>query len=107
MPEGTEGFRSSSTNTTLNGDCPVALGRSVNVIDSHFIITVLVFAITDGAIVFRRFLKQNGDAAFGTGFLDRLVPINLVALRIIRAAVKDFSASRFLDDDLAVHPLGM
>src|ERR1051325_2140885 len=48
-----------------------------------------------------RFLEQKRLAALRTFFLHRLVPIDNFALRIVRAAVKNFSATRFLHHDFA------
>src|SRR6186713_1493346 len=52
-------------------------------------------------IFFRCLFQQDRRAALRTCFLDRFVPINLVAFRIIYTTIEDLSALRFLDRDLA------
>src|ERR1043165_3027640 len=48
-----------------------------------------------------RRLKHEGRVALRADFRDRLVPVDRVALRVLRAAVEDFPALRLLHDDLA------
>src|SRR5438874_566494 len=49
----------------------------------------------------RRLLKEERRIALRANFRDGLVPVDRVALRILRAAVEDFPALRLLHDDLA------
>src|ERR1043165_6111692 len=49
----------------------------------------------------RRLLKHEGRVTLRADFRDRLVPVDRVAPRILRAAVEDFAALRRLSDDLA------
>ena len=65
-------------------------------------VTALLFrTIAEGTLLLRGFLEQERRLALRAGFADRLVPIHGLALRIIGAAVKDFTAPGFFDHDLA------
>src|SRR5215210_2381945 len=59
-------------------------------------------AVAIGSILLRRLLQKKRSVALGAGFGDRLVPVNHITLRILRAAVEGFAAFRFLDDNLAL-----
>src|SRR5690606_24543450 len=72
----------------------------VSIYDRDFIITVLIFAIPEGAFLFSGLFEQHRCGALRTGFGYRLVPINLVALRVIGAPVKNFSSPRLLNHDI-------
>jgi hypothetical protein len=63
-------------------------------------------AIAKRAVFFRRFSKTNGALHFGHGSDDGFVPVNRVAFRVIRAAVKRFAAFGFFDGDFAVLHFG-
>src|SRR5262245_17323652 len=73
----------------------------------QFAVDGLVIAALLGAIADRFFLlgvvffEQERLAALRAGFGHRLVPEYGVAIRILRTAVEDFSALRFLDQNLA------
>src|SRR5262249_32612216 len=46
-------------------------------------------------------LEQEGFAALRTLLLNRLVPVDRFAFRVVRTAVKDFTAARFLHHQIA------
>src|SRR5664279_527180 len=60
----------------------------VYVIDSHFIITFLVLAITDGAIFICCLFSRNEAPAFLARFLYRLIRIYGVAIGIVRPSAR-------------------
>ena len=66
------------------------------------IVATFLRTVAHSAFLLRRFLKQKRRVALRAMFGNGLVPENHIALRILRAAVKDFAALRFLDDDLAL-----
>ena len=53
------------------------------------------------ALFFRSLLKQKRRVAVWTGFENRLVPINAIAIGIGATAIEQFSALRLLDHKLA------
>ena len=62
---------------------------------------VLVRTVAERARLLRGFLKQKRSITLWTGINDRLVPVNDIALRIFRTAIKRFSTFRFLNNNLA------
>src|SRR5262249_31641429 len=66
------------------------------------IATVFVSAVAEGPLFLRRLFEKKRRVALRTRFEHGLVPVNDVAVWIFRTTVENFSAFRFLDDDLAL-----
>src|SRR2546423_12163764 len=82
---------------------PRALGRARRRCDRQrlaLIITLFVGTLVRRAFL-RRLLQQKRRATLRARLADRLVPVDTVARRILRATVEDFAALRLLDDQLA------
>src|SRR5947207_3905493 len=68
--------------------------------DFFAVVAILARARARRALL-RRLLKEERRVALRARLGHGLVPVDHVALRILRAAVEDFAALRFLHDDLA------
>src|SRR5207248_2817443 len=65
------------------------------------VITTFLRTVTHSAILLRRLQERERRVTLRARPSNGLVPEDHIALRIFRAAVENFSALRFLDDDLA------
>src|SRR5882672_6730883 len=78
------------------------LGLSTRVVGA--ITALLISTVTKCALLLGRLLEQKGSVAVWTGFRNRFVPVNSVAIRISRATIKHFAPLRLLDDKFAFAP---
>src|SRR5687767_15948019 len=67
-----------------------------------FLIVALLARARAGRALLRRLLEHEGRVALGARLGDRLVPVDGLALRVLRAAVEILPALRLLDDYLAL-----
>src|SRR5881227_3442651 len=65
------------------------------------VITTFLRTVTHSAFLLRRLQEREWGVALRTRLGNGLVPEDHIALWIFRAAVENFAALRFLDDDLA------
>src|SRR5215510_11384169 len=84
--------------------CRRFLGHDQLPVDG-LVIAALLGAVADSLFLFGViFFEQEGLIALRARLGHRLVPEDHVAIRVLRTAVEDFSAPRFLDQNLALAP---